>query len=448
VPTSTDPIAKAAVGSAVAEGGVATAPPSDVRGSVTRRMAGGMAAMAVLSTVANILNYASSLVFSRVLEPIGFGELTSLLALSIVLAVPLGAAQTVVAERITRARLAGEEDRVRYLIRYALGHVTVLSLIVGVIYVACIPLVVQVLDVREPGPAIALAPLVVLTFLNVVSQGVLQGMERFTAFGVLLFGMAISRLAFGVPWAYAGGGAGGAIAGQALGILVVNIALAWRYRDWLIGRGSGAASRGARRKLDLAGISASGAFVGFALLSNLDLVLARVYLDNHDAGVYAALATVAKVMIFLPSAVAVLMVPSAARAHAETGSGGRVLRLCAVLVAGAAVVCAIPALVAPDLVLKVMFGGGYEAAVDGVLPAVLAGAGLAMLNIVCVYSVTIRDRRWMFLLVGGVGLQIVALGLFHSSPEEIAWVQATVALVVLLVNEALFHSVRPRRRTA
>src|SRR5205823_1342508 len=147
-------------------------------------------------------------------------------------------------------------------------HVGILALAVGTLYVLCIPAIVSVLGIREPGPAIALAPLIVVSFLNPVTQGVLQGMERFGALGVLVFATAASRLLFGVPWTLAGGGAGGAIAGQALGLIVVSTIIMFSYRAWLIPRGSGIARSGMRRRIDLHAVSATGAFIGFALLSN------------------------------------------------------------------------------------------------------------------------------------------------------------------------------------
>jgi O-antigen/teichoic acid export membrane protein len=405
-----------------------------------------MLALVLLTSAANVVNYASSLAFSRVLGPVGFGELTSLLALWIVLAVPLGAAQTVVAERIASARATGDEQGVRYLIRYALGHVTVLALVAGMAYVACIPFVVDALGIRQPGPAIALAPLVVLGFVNCISMGVLQGMERFAAFGLMSVAMAVARIGLGLPWAMAGGGAGGAIAGQAVGIFAVHAVLAWRYRDWFIGRGSGAATSGARRRIDLAGLFASGTFIGWALLSNLDLVLARFYLDGEAAGLYAALATVAKIVIFLPGAVSVFIVPSAARALAQTGSGDAVLRKGALVVVLVAGICMVPGVLAPELVLSVMFGSEYRSAAGGVFPALLAGSGLALLYLISVYSVTIRDRRWVFLVAAGVLVQILMIGVLNDGPVEVAWAQAITVIVVLLGNELYFHSLLSLRR--
>jgi O-antigen/teichoic acid export membrane protein len=421
--------------------------PSPGQGRSWARIAGtGSLTLVVLSQVTNVLNYGSNLAFSRILEPSGFGELTALLAFALILAVPLGAAQTVVAERIAVAHAAGDEDRVRYLVRHALGHVATLSAIVGLIYVLAIPVTQDVLGIRQPGPVIALAPFVVATFFQTVALGALQGTERFSAFGWVIFAGAASRLAIGIPWALSGGGAGGAIAGQALGLIVVLAVIAWSSRHWLLRRGTGAATTGLRRRPDLAAVAATGAYVGFAVLANLDLVLARLWLDSHEAGLYAALSTIGKIAIFLPTALAMIMVPSAAKARLE-GRGGEVLRQTARLAALAAALVVIPSILAPGLLLEVMFGGDYADARAGVLPSAIAGAALALLYVVCTYSVTVRDSRWIALLVGGIGLQATLITLFHESPEQVARMQALACGIVLLANELLFHSLlRERQR--
>jgi hypothetical protein len=47
----------------------------------------------------------------------------------------------------------------------------------------------------------------------------------------------------------------------------------------------------------------------------------------------------------------------------------------------------------------------------------------------------------VYLLLGGVGLQVAAISLFHSSPSTIAVVQASVMFVILVLNELLFHPI-------
>ena len=286
----------------------------------------GVGAMVVFTTLASAVNYASNLIFSRILDPTGFGELTALMAFVVFVAVPTGAAQTMLAERIARMRAAGEDEQIGYLLRHAIGHVVVIAGVATVIYTACIPLVVDVFELRQPGPAIALIPVVFTAFLTPLALGALQGMDRYVALGVLILAMALGRIVFGVPWTWAGGGAGGALGGYGVGMAVVLVFSWFKLRHLVIGRGTGAARGGLRRIPDTRTLVAGGAFMAFAVISNLDILLAKIFLEPHETGIYAAMATVAKVVLFLPSAIAVVMVPNAARARHSSGSSSAVLR--------------------------------------------------------------------------------------------------------------------------
>ncbi len=404
------------------------------------RMGKGASVMVVLTLLASVTNYGSNLIFSRVLSPASFGDLTALLALLVVITVPTGAAQTVIAERIATHMADGRPDRVRYLIRHAIAHVAIIAAIVGALYTLTIPMVVDVLDLQSAGPAIALAPLVVVGFMLPVAMGALQGMDRYLAYGLMLLAIAVSRIAFGVPWAATpAGGSGGALAGQALGIAVVLVGAAWLLRGYLIGRGTGAATTGLRRLPNVRAVTASLAFIAFAVLSNLDVLLAKLFLSSHEVGIYAALSTIGKVVMFLPAAIAVVMVPNAARTRHTSRETGRVLRIAGLLVAITTVVAALPAIVAPESVVRLMFGSKYLEATDGVLPIVWAGAGLSLLYLLVIYSVAVEDRRWSMLLGAGILLQIAGISIFHDSPAQIALVQAIVVTIVLFGNELRFH---------
>jgi O-antigen/teichoic acid export membrane protein len=409
----------------------------------------GASIMGVLTLIASALNYGSNLIFSRLLDPEGFGELTALLSLSVVLTIPTGAAQTVIAGRVAAWRAQGRDDIVRYLVRHALGHVLAIALAVGAVYTVAIPLVIEVMQLREPGPAVALAPLVILSFIYPVFLATLQGTDRFIALGVLLLAIAFSRIAFGVPWAAAGGGAGGAIAGQALGMLVAIAVSGIVLGGYLERRGKGAATSGFRRRPDMGAISASLAFIAFALVANLDILLAKLFLDPRQMGDYSALATLAKIVLFLPAAIGVAMVPSAARAQDDRVVRARVLRLSALSVLGTTLLVSVPAAVFPETVIRLMFGASYLDAASGVLPIVIAGTGLSLLNLLVVYTVTVQDRRWVRIMLVGVVAQTIGIAAFHESPTQVAIVQAIAVAGVLAANELTFHSLlRPVRRPA
>src|SRR2546430_4113784 len=156
--------------------------PTGAAPNVVRDMSRAALMLSVLTLVASAINGASNLVFSRILPPASYGDLTALLALCVVVTVPTAAAQTRLAERIAAHSAAGDTGRVRYLIRHALGHLVTIAAVATVLYIVLIPLVESALDLRAVGPAIALAPLILLSFLFPLPLGILQGMGRFVAF--------------------------------------------------------------------------------------------------------------------------------------------------------------------------------------------------------------------------------------------------------------------------
>src|SRR3954468_11554209 len=272
-----------------------------------RGIASATSIMVALTTLASAVNYASNLIFSRLLSPESYGDLTALLALAVVAAVPTAAAQTVLADRIATHLALGEVERARYLIRHAVAHVALVSMVLGVIYSLSLPIVIGSLNLQAVGPAFALMPLLVMSFFIPAAFGILQGTERFVALGAVLLFCAVSRIAFGVPWTLVGGGAGGALGGQAIGCMLALAFVYWLVRDLHLPRGTGAATSGLKRRLGRRAVSAAGAFVAFALLSNLDIVLPKLLLEPAESGLYAALVTVEKIVIFLPGAVALVM---------------------------------------------------------------------------------------------------------------------------------------------
>ncbi|MGC9220223.1 MAG: oligosaccharide flippase family protein [Solirubrobacteraceae bacterium] len=406
-------------------------------------------AMMALSVLAGVINYASSIVFGRILSPSSFGELTALLSLVVIVTIPTSAAQMIVAERIASLRAQTRLAQVRYLLRYGAAYVLLLSVLVGVAYVALIPVVVRVLHLAHLGPAIATLPLLAAGFFLSFAQGVLQGLERFVALGLTVIIAAVSRLVIGVPWALLGGGPGGALGGQALGS-VVGIGLAWWVvRDLHLPRGTGAARAGVRRRPDSRAFWAVAGYVAFALLSNLDVILAKSFLEPAASGRYAALVTIERIILFLPGAIAIVTVPSAARARIQSDGHTTVLRTATFAILACVLIIVVPAALAPRLLLTIMFGSRYASAAAGVLPITIAGGGFALLDLLIAYTVSIGHRRATYLLLAMVPIQAAAIFVWHGSAPQIASVQAGVVIVALIINEALcFPLLRAHRHVA
>jgi O-antigen/teichoic acid export membrane protein len=176
----------------------------------------------------------------------------------------------------------------------------------------------------------------------------------------------------------------------------------------------------------------SHALLAFFALSNVDVVTARITLDEHQAGLYAGGLILAKAVLFLPQFIVVLAFPAMAsgvsRASARRNSLLLVLGIGVVTVAGVAVLHTI----------AVEFVGGQAYAEIGSMLWAFAALGtlLAMLQVM-VYDAVARQNRNAVYLVWAALVAVLCAIPFVSTVTQ--WLTAVSiadasALVLLLLT--------------
>lgn len=415
---------------------------------------------------ANGLNYAYNLVMARMLGPEGYGALGALLALVLIGTVPGYALQAVVA-RHTALRAfppgargpgtpetplpgphAAGDRAIAELWSRTLATVVAVGAGLGLVTVAAAPWLSGYLRLGSVVPAlwlaVAVAPLPVLAAV----QGMLQGRERFTALAAVLLAAAAGKLVAGVGLVRAGGGVNGALAGAAVGsLLAMLLALAF-VRPALAGAkprgGHPRAALGLGRLLPLRiGREVAGAAVailGLLLLANVDVLLARHYLDGDGPGLYAAGAVVAKIAYWAPQFVVTIVFPRLC----TTDDRRRLLGRAAAAMAGFGGLLVAGAAAAPHLAATLPFGHAYLA-VGPALPLFAAlGTCLALVQLVLFSGIATADPRLNRVLLVAVVAEI-GLGslVFHGSVVQIVGVALGVAGAVLATGWLIERRPRP-----
>jgi O-antigen/teichoic acid export membrane protein len=187
-------------------------------------------------------------------------------------------------------------------------------------------------------------------------------------------------------------------------------------------------------------MSNSHALLAFFALSNADVVVARVVLDDHVAGLYAGGLILSKAVLFLPQFVVVIAFPSMASSKERHGMYLKGL----IVVAAIGVLASLGAVLFSDL--AVAFVGGPAYAEIEPLVGLFAALGmvLAMIQLM-VYEVVARQHRasvWVLwagmVAVAGTAAYVTSEG---SLLVSVAAIDVTVLLV--LVVTALLHRAAP-----
>ncbi|MGH3877513.1 MAG: lipopolysaccharide biosynthesis protein [Actinophytocola sp.] len=375
-------------------------------------------------------SYLLNVVAARLLVPASFGELSSLLAVLVVGAVPAMGLQTVAALRVARIRERGQLSTRDTGQLYSLGLAT--SGTITAVALGSAPLLMALLHLDDVWPALLVG--VSLTSITMIglSYGVLQGTQRFTALAGMLAFEAVGRIGGTVIGLVVFRSATGALAGTAIGAAVVAFA------GWVVcGR-----PRPARHHKGHVGevLHAVQAMLALVLLVNLDLVLARHHLPAHDAGEYAVGAIVTKIAYWLPQAVAILVLPKLASEDGRRRMVPRALAICASLDA----VVVLGAAAMGSTIIGIIGGQDYANADIPVWPFALVGSMLSLVQILLFSRIASADRKSTVLIWLAVAVEIVLVSVWLNDELTQVVTAAAIATSLLVVAGAVIE-IRSRR---
>lgn len=342
--------------------------------------------LAVGTSVANVLGYALTVVGARRLGPAEFGAFSALLAVVIVGNVAALAVQAATARTVARGPESGSGPAVASAVRTAV----VVGVAVGGLLAAASPALRALLDLPSVLPVVAAAVAVAALTITAPALGVAQGHERFARLAWLVAVQAALRVGGGIVAMIVSPTATAGMIGIASGFVVAAL-VAWvvAHPPW---RGAQDGRQALRDTLESAAL-----FLGFVVLTNIDVVLARHVLPSAESGLYAAGAIFAKVAFWLPQFVPMLAFPALTDPGRRRGAINR--GLIAVTACGAVLVGLAAATGATAV--RIVAGAKYVDLAPWVAGFVALGALYAVVNLL-VYAHLAQAERWTVVVVWAV----------------------------------------------
>jgi len=179
-------------------------------------------------------------------------------------------------------------------------------------------------------------------------------------------------------------------------------------------------------------------FAGQVLINNCDIVLVKHFFPSTAAGLYAAVALVGRVVFAFSSAVINTMFPVMAGTRSEQRKGHSVLVISLLLVLGIGSVIALGLRLAPAGIWTALFGSQFAIAGKYGLPYLLALYAattvvycLSVVIIAYEMSYKIANTSWVQLVFSGV--VFAGICRFHSSLQQVIWIQLVLMLALLMV---------------
>jgi O-antigen/teichoic acid export membrane protein len=275
----------------------------------------GTMLIAVAMAVQNLSTYGFTILAARLLGPSEYGALAAVMGLLLMVNVVSLGLQATGARRVSSAPddLARvEPDLLAATYKSAIG--------VGLLCLAAVPVATSVLRLDSWLVAGMIALTAVPLTVMGGQAGILQGERRWLSLALIYLAMGLGRIAFGTLALLAERTTLGAMTGVAVGAVVPVLvgSAALRHRAGTRPAETAAPVTGHSRRVVRELFHNSHALLAFFALSNIDVVVARVMLDDHQGGLYAGGLILAKAVLFLPQFVVVVAFPSMSASNART----------------------------------------------------------------------------------------------------------------------------------
>jgi len=176
------------------------------------------------------------------------------------------------------------------------------------------------------------------------------------------------------------------------------------------------------------------------IINNSDILLVKHYFEAYEAGLYASLALIGRIVYFVAWMFVMLLLPTVVKLKKEGRSTAPILFKYISYIAIIAFAIVLGCLLFPEIMISMLFGNSYLEIAPLLWKYALATSLFAISNIFAYYYLSL-DKYIPVVFSGIFGmLQMVLVILFHNSLAQVVNMQI-IAMILLLIIQVVFFMV-------
>jgi len=390
---------------------------------ITHPLFSGSAVMVLGSNVTNLLNYAYHLVMGRLLGPGNYGELAVLISLIGLLGIIPLSFNLVIVRFVSAAHSPKE---ITGFINWLQKRTILLALGILVLITVVSPYLASFLNIENPLLIVMSAVVFLFMVLTVANRAVLQGLLRFKYLTISLISEYGLRLILGAAFVYLGFSVLGVMFGF-IGAVIIAWFLSIKFMSDYT-QGSVKASTQPNVKS--------------LFLYSVPVLVYTIANTSHDAGIYAALSTLGKIIFFGAGPVAQVMFPIISKRHAQGEDYKKVFLYSLILSLLISLAVVLIYWLFPSLSVTILFGSSYLEVAGLLVQFGLFMTLLTLSSLMVNFYLSIGQTKVVVLPFVAALAQIIGLWFYHSSLEIVVNVSLVVSIALFAGLFVYFFSFR------
>ncbi len=377
-------------------------------------------------------NYLYNLILGRLLGPAKFADAAILITMLLVLSFIAMTFQLVVA----KFTVLFEGKTFEYFKQRLMLAAVVTGLAIGLLVVLFSAELQSILKTSSRSMFVIFGFAIPIYFVMSVNRGVYQGSKAFKELARTYQGEMLSRLVLTLalilifPWASAQMVSVGIALSFIIALFPINLRGLFKRFNYSL---TGSQKKSIRAFLIIT------AFYELTqiIINNSDIILVKHYFDSYQAGLYASLAMIGRILYFMTWMFVMILLPSVVQLKKEGKPTHGVLFKYASYILLIAISIVLGCVLFPNLIIQVLFGDQYVSVSHLLWQYAVATALFAMSNLFAYYYLSLD--RYMPVVISGVFglLQIGLVLIWHDSLLQVVQMQI-IAMTMLLITQLGF----------
>ena len=385
------------------------------------------------SIIGNILAFLFNLFLARTLSYADYAIFASLLSVITLASIPAGSINTVIVKFATNLFAKNEISKLKTLYLFFFKLVLGIALFISILFVLFSTPFKNYLHIENAWYIIVAGFVVSSTYLVTLNNAFLQSLLKFKFISFLnIFGNII-KIIVGIVLVILGlkaFGALGALFSMTIGMYLV----AYMPLKTILKQ------KTAENKIALNitqmisyAVPASIAVISLTSFTSVDVILVKHFFPAHEAGFYAGLSLIGKVIFYFTAPIPLVMFPLIVKRHSIGKNYVNLLLLALLLVFVPSFTVTIFYFLFPSLVVNIFLGGrDYQEIAQYLGMFGIFITLFSMLNVCVNFFLSIGNIKATSIVIFGAILQIVLLTLFHDNFAQVIQISIAVCLMVLV----------------
>ena len=399
-----------------------------IKSIIVHPLFSGSLVMIIGSNITNVVNYVYNLIVGRMLGPANYGELAAIFSLIGLFGMIPFSLGLVIIRYVSLSKTHGE---VVGIIHWFSKRIFVLAIFLVLIIVLAYPLLSSFLNIKD-GFLIILAGVSFLfsvpSFLN---KSVLQGVLRFKEMVISVLLENSTKLILAVILIYIGFGVGGAVTGFVMASFVGFVLSKIFIRDY--SKPEAERTPPNTKPILLYSLPVLVQSLALTSLYSADIILVKHFFSSHDAGLYASLSYLGRIIFFGAGPIASVMFPMISQKQGK-GESYRRTFLYSFLFTGALIVGVLTIYkVVPQLMIEILYGSSYLGASSFLLPFGIFMSLFTLASLLVNLHLSLGSAKVVVFPLIASALQIVGIYFFHNSLSSVIGVSIADSAILLLI---------------